>query len=191
MQVRGHRQIETQNVEHNLLHVQDLIPVVGAVGDVDEITDFRGPDFFVFGGHQHGGDAHQLQVLAADLFGLQEAVDEVHSQVESFGHEFEFEVDVNEPVHEDGAHFLVDVCLTGHVGFRHSDFGLCALVKGHHVLDEGHGSQRVLLVVFIDGWDNVKDAVRARSRSKRLLGNVMLHFRGREGDDRDVGIARA
>jgi hypothetical protein len=50
-------------------------------------------------------------VLACDLLGFQEAVDEVGGQVQSLGHELELEVHVHQPVNEDGTHLVVDVGL--------------------------------------------------------------------------------
>ena len=38
---RGHRQVELQCVEHDLLHGQDLFLGVGAVTDVDKVPHLR------------------------------------------------------------------------------------------------------------------------------------------------------
>ena len=54
----GDSQIEGQSVQHHFFHVEDLLPGIGFVRDVDEILDLWGPDLLVLGSDEHGSDAH-------------------------------------------------------------------------------------------------------------------------------------
>lgn len=67
--VRGQRlaQMEVQHLHDLLLHVEDLFLLVGVVGDVDEVIDVWGKQFFVLGGNEHGRHANQLQFLLGSV----------------------------------------------------------------------------------------------------------------------------
>lgn len=53
------------------------------------------------GSQEHGGAAHQLQFASTDLLLAQEAVDEVHGEVQGFPAEFELDVNFHKPVNQD------------------------------------------------------------------------------------------
>ena len=54
----GH--VERKLIEDQDLHLHDLIAVVGVVGDVLKIAQFRRVDLLVLGRDEHGGDADEL-----------------------------------------------------------------------------------------------------------------------------------
>jgi hypothetical protein len=85
-----------------------------------------GPDLLVLGGDEHGRDPHQLQVLARDGVEGQEAVDDVGGEEQRLGGELELEVHLHQPVHQDGAHLVVDVRLPRHVLRAHAALALRA-----------------------------------------------------------------
>ena len=115
----GDGDLVLQSLENLLLHVDDLVAGVGTVADVDQIAQFRGVDLLVLGGDEKARHADELELGSFHLLSLEVSVDEVDREVERLRHELELEMDLNEPIDEDGAHPLVDVGLVLHV--RRSD----------------------------------------------------------------------
>mmetsp|Transcript_1573 Transcript_1573/g.5929 ORF Transcript_1573/g.5929 Transcript_1573/m.5929 type:complete len:226 (+) Transcript_1573:1583-2260(+) len=73
----GNSEVKIESVQHELLHPEDLIPVVGFITDIHKISDFRGPNFFILGSNQHGRYTHQLQIFAGHLLLFQEPVNQI------------------------------------------------------------------------------------------------------------------
>ena len=115
----GDGDLVLQGLEDLLLHVDDLVAGVGTVADVDQIAKFRGVDLLVLGGDEEARHADELELGPFHLLPLEVAIDEVHREVERLRHELELEMDLDQPIDEDGAHPLVDVGLVLHV--RRSD----------------------------------------------------------------------
>ena len=115
----GDGDLVLQSLENLLLHVDDLVAGVGTVADVDQIAQFRGVDLLVLGGDEKARHADELELGSFYLLPLEVSVDEVDREVKRLRHELELEMDLNEPINEDGAHPLVDVGLVLHV--RRSD----------------------------------------------------------------------
>ena len=111
----GEGDVEPELLEHLAFHLQDLLLGVGFVGHIDEISEIRWVDLLVLARGEKRGNADQLELLPADLGFFEIAIDEVNGQEEGLVDELELQVDVDEPVDENGAHFLIDVCLLGHV----------------------------------------------------------------------------
>ena len=60
------RQLEVELDEHVPLHFQYLVTRVSLVRNVDKVAALRRVYLLVLGGEEHGGDAHQLQLVARD-----------------------------------------------------------------------------------------------------------------------------
>ena len=102
-------------------YLENFLLIVGTVSDVDQVTQLRGVDLLVLGGHQQRSDAHELELRAAHTVVLEEAVDDVHGKVQRLGNHLELQVHLHKPVHQDGAHALVDIGLAGHILSVHHD----------------------------------------------------------------------
>ena len=74
-----------------------------------------GPNLLVFAGDQHGWNAHKLQLPSQDWLQREILVDDVHSQVESLGHQFKLVVYFNYPIGQDSPHLWVDLHLSFNV----------------------------------------------------------------------------
>mmetsp|Transcript_12893 Transcript_12893/g.33015 ORF Transcript_12893/g.33015 Transcript_12893/m.33015 type:complete len:205 (+) Transcript_12893:448-1062(+) len=109
------RQLEVKLREHVPLHLEDLLACVCLVRNVDEVAALGGVDLLILRGDEHGSHSNELQVAALDLLLLQIAVDQVGREVERLRHELEFQVHLDEPVNQYGAHLLVDVVLLAHI----------------------------------------------------------------------------
>jgi len=163
----GNGELETQRVENQALHLQNLSARVGAIGDVHKISNFREVDLLVLGGEEHAGHADELQSLSGDDFALQKSVDEIDRQIQGLGHQLEFEMYLDEPIDEDRSHLGVDVRLFGHVAGGRAVESLDAAKVGHDIVDVlGDG----LRIFPIDGV-NVFDLNRRRSRRDAHVGH--------------------
>lgn len=108
--------LKVQGVQHLHLLVKNLLFAVSVVRDVNEVFHNGSVDFFVFASYQHRCHSDQLQVLSGDFFFFEISVDQVDGQVQCLRDQLELVVHVHQPVHQDRAHFLVDVLLgLGHV----------------------------------------------------------------------------
>jgi hypothetical protein len=137
----GDGNIVVQSLEHHLLHVKDLVAGVGTVADVDQIAQFRWVNLLVLGGNEEARDANELQLVTLNLLDRQVTVDEIDREVEGLRNELEFEMDLNQPVNEDGTHALIDVRLILHVnGAGRGDILLATEVI---VLQEESGGGKV------------------------------------------------
>jgi len=111
----GEGDVEVQLLEHLSLHLENLLLGVSFVSHVDEISQIRWVDLLILAGGEKRGDSNQLKLLSADLSFLKIAVNEVHCQEQGLVDKLELEMDVDQPVDENRAHFLIDVGLLGHV----------------------------------------------------------------------------
>ena len=96
--------------------MNNLVSGVRVICDVHEVFQHWRVNFFHLGGDVHTGDPHQLQELARDLNLLEVPIDEVNGEEEGGLLQSEFEVDLDQPVNEDGPHGAVDVLLDVHEG---------------------------------------------------------------------------
>jgi len=93
-----HGEVEAEGVEDADFHVQHLVFSVSFVGDVDKVSDLWRLDFLLLARDQHAGHAHQLQLASVQVGGRQLAVYDVHSEIERFRQQLEFEVHLQQPV---------------------------------------------------------------------------------------------
>ena len=111
----GDGNIVVQSLEYHLLHLEDLISRIGTIADVDQIAQFRRIDLLILGGNEKASDTDKLQLGTLDLLDRQVPVDQIDTEVECLRHQLELEVNLNQPVHEDGTHPFVDVGLVFHI----------------------------------------------------------------------------
>ena len=88
--------------------------------------DWRRVDVLVLRSDEHCRHSHKLKVLPLDLLNTQIAVDDANSDEEGFGVQLEFVMNLNEPVHKNSPHLLVNVSLFLHVPVLGKQAGLCA-----------------------------------------------------------------
>lgn len=138
LQGEGPAQLELQHPQDLHLHLPDLGGGVGPVRHIGEVRDLGRVHLLVLGGQEHGRHAHQLQLLLGDwvvlmegggalgpfdlnlthvkvISHLKEAVDHAHGHVHGLLQQAELEVDLDQPVDEDGPHVPGDL-LTLEVG---------------------------------------------------------------------------
>lgn len=108
-------QLKLQHAEHEALRLEDLVDRVATVDHVDDLTHRRAVDLLVLGGHEDGRGADELQLAERDDLAREEAIDVVDAQEEGLWEEREAMVDLDEPVHEHGAHRPLDLGLVVHV----------------------------------------------------------------------------
>lgn len=110
-------QIKIEDAEHVTFHFEERFPGVCIVGYVAEFFYLRGIDFFEFRCDEHGCDAYELQSISANVAEGQVAVYVGHGEEECVGRESIFKADFHEPIHENGSHGWIDICLYGlHIG---------------------------------------------------------------------------
>ena len=80
----------------------------------------NGVDFFKFAGNEESRNSDELELSSEDTFLLEIPIDKVDGDEEGFWEEFEFQVDVDEPVDQDSSHFFIDISLDG---FKVSSLG--------------------------------------------------------------------
>ena len=73
-------------------------------------------DFLVLAGDEQRAHADQLQLVAVRRVAHEVPVEDVDAQPEREGLQLEAVVHLDQPVDQNGAHFLVDVLLRVHVG---------------------------------------------------------------------------
>jgi len=139
-----HSQIELECIQDGHLHLEHLVLGLGLVGDLDEVAGLGGLYLFLLAGDQQAGHPDQLKFGAVGVSLSQIPVDHVDGQLESFGQQLEFEVDLHQPVHENAPHLFVDVLLRTHLGLVTLElclglqtvcvdvFGLESAVQGVH-----------------------------------------------------------
>mmetsp|Transcript_993 Transcript_993/g.2500 ORF Transcript_993/g.2500 Transcript_993/m.2500 type:complete len:221 (+) Transcript_993:427-1089(+) len=117
-------EVEAYGGEHGDLHGQDLLFCVCVVSDVDEVPRLRGVDLFELRSYQHPCHTHELKLPPGHRPEAHVAVDQVYGQEECLSLKPVLQVDLYEPVYQDGPHFGIDLRLPLHaVGFGH----VCAL----------------------------------------------------------------
>ena len=112
----GDGDLVVKSLEDPLLRLQDLVSGVGPIADVDKIPELGRVDLLVLGGDQKAGNTDELELGTLDLLDRKVPVDEVDGEVQRLRHQLELEVNLDQPIDEDGTHALVDVGLVLHVG---------------------------------------------------------------------------
>lgn len=185
--IRGrHREVELQCVEHVLLHGQHLVTRIGIVWDVHEVVHFGSPDFFILRSQEHGGDSHELQILPGDALDAEVSIDQVGRQKQRLRHKLEFEVHFDEPVNQNGAHFLVDVRLTRHVICWHATLNLRLTVETINIFNVLNHCQLVARVVLVD----VRHRLLCLVHLSIIHTSCNLRDGGRRVSDLNVEITR-
>jgi hypothetical protein len=89
----------------------DLGVCVSVVGNVHIVVGAGRRDLLVLGGQEHGGNAQQLQFVAADGNKRQIAVDVVDGEAQRLRPQPILHGYLHQPVHEDAPHVVVEVAL--------------------------------------------------------------------------------
>lgn len=91
------------------LALQDLFFRVSVVGNVDEVFNYGRINLFIFARNKHSGHSDELQLWPVDWLFSQVSVDQIHSQVEAFRDQLEFQMNFDQPINQYRSHFLIDV----------------------------------------------------------------------------------
>ena len=75
-------EVEIQFVANLHFHVENHFARVRPIADEFKVLDFRGEGFFVLGGHEHGSNADQLQLVASNLVLLNKTIQDVDGEEE-------------------------------------------------------------------------------------------------------------
>lgn len=107
--------VEIKYTQHPMFLLQNLLLSVSVISDVYKVFHNRRIDLLILAGNKHGGYTHQLQLLSVDLFFLQVSIDKINSQVEALRYKLELQVNLYEPIDQNGAHAFINVNLVPHV----------------------------------------------------------------------------
>mmetsp|Transcript_58592 Transcript_58592/g.168225 ORF Transcript_58592/g.168225 Transcript_58592/m.168225 type:complete len:518 (+) Transcript_58592:181-1734(+) len=107
----GRHDLEVKRREDGALHASDRVLGVGVVGDVGELRGLGDVDLLELRCDQHARHANELQPAARDQSQGEVAVDQILGQEESLGSELVPHVHLHQPIEQDTAHPLVEVCL--------------------------------------------------------------------------------
>lgn len=122
--------VEVQDGEHALLHLDDLLLVVGIVADMDVVFYQRWPYFFVLAGDEHGRDTHELEIFLGNLDFFQVSVYQIYGQKQTFNLEFELKMHLDDPIDQNAPHPFCYMVLVVHI----LDLRLVVLLSVHEVL---------------------------------------------------------
>lgn len=100
----GGGELEVEALEDGALHLEEVLPGVGVVGDVAKLVDLGGVDLLVLGRQEHARDADELELRLGDGLAGEEAVDVVDGEEERLTVEPVLLRYLDKPVHENGAH---------------------------------------------------------------------------------------
>ena len=112
---RGDSDVEVELFEHLTFHLKNLFFGISFVSDIDKVSQIWRIDFFILAGSEKCSDSDKLEFLSGDLSFFKISVNEIDSQEKRFVDQFELEMDINQPVDEDGSHLFIDVLLLAHV----------------------------------------------------------------------------
>lgn len=107
--------VEIQQGEHTLFHLNNLLLGISIVANVYIILNKRRPYFLILTCYQHGRDSNQLQVLLGDLHLFEIPINEIDCEEQTLCFKFELKVNFDDPVDEDASHSLGDAVLVVHV----------------------------------------------------------------------------
>ena len=79
----GEVDVELEDAQDDLLHLDDVAGLVGVLGEVDELGEFRRVVLLHLGGDPQGGHAHQLQLVRVDVALVQDVVQQSDRQVQA------------------------------------------------------------------------------------------------------------
>jgi len=117
-------ELELQHAKHETLSLEDLFDGVATVDHVNNLLNRRAVYFFVLRRDEQSSGTDQLKFAEGDDLAGQESVDEVRAEKESFWQKPEAVMNLDKPIHEDGAHGPLNLSLTFHVVRVGSQFGL-------------------------------------------------------------------
>ena len=123
---------------------------ISAVANVDEVTKLWWINFLILGCNQERRYSNELKLWPSDFVTLKVSIDQVDGQVQGFGDELEFQVNLHEPIHKNRSHAFVDVRLVLHVKRSDGCQGFFSTEVLIHVLNVSGGAQRIFCVAFID-----------------------------------------
>jgi hypothetical protein len=95
---------------------------IGVVCDVHKISHFGSVDLFILCRYQHSSHANKLEVCSFDLDFFKVAIDQAYRKKKSLSFQFEFQMDLYDPVYKNSPHLLVYVVLSLHVLSRRQVF---------------------------------------------------------------------
>ena len=121
--------VEVEDSEHALLHLDYLFLVVGIVTDMNVVFDQWWPYLFVLAGNQHGWYTNELQILLGNFDFLQVSVYQVDGQEQTFNFEFELEMHFDDPIDQNAPHPFCYMVLVVHI----LDLRLIVLLSIHEV----------------------------------------------------------
>lgn len=115
--------LELKHAKHVSFSLQDLINRITSINHVYNLLDRWAIDLFVLGSNKDGSGTNQLKLTQGDDLAGEKSVDVVDTQEECFGEESESVMNLNQPIHKDGAHRPLDLGLVIHVVWvrKHAD----------------------------------------------------------------------
>lgn len=81
------------------------------IRDTRVVLDLGWTDFLVFRGNEHRGHSDELKLRSLDLNSFEIAIDKAHSEEQSLRLHLKFKMHLDDPIHKDSAHVLMDVRL--------------------------------------------------------------------------------
>ena len=123
-----------------MLHVKDLLPVVGSIRDVNTVTYFRRIDLFVFARDKQCSDTDKLEFGSQDIDLAAISVNYTNAEIQRLWDEAEFHVHFDEPINEDCPHPGIYIFLSSHLRFHFVSYWW--RFKGSE--REGSGDERLL-----------------------------------------------
>lgn len=110
--------VEIQNLEHLPFHIQYLFLCVCVVSYVHKVSHNRWIYLLILTCNQHRSNTNKLKFLSIDLLFFKVPVDQINSQVETFGDKLKLEMNFDQPINQNRSHLFIDVFLFSHVGGR-------------------------------------------------------------------------
>lgn len=111
----GPAELKLKHGEHEALCLENLLCAVSSVDHVHDFVNRWAVDLFVLGSNEQRSSANQLKLAQRDDLIGEEAIDVVLSQEQCLREKVEPLMNLDEPVHEDGAHGPLDLGLLIHV----------------------------------------------------------------------------
>ena len=90
-----------------------------------EVFNYWRVALFIFAGNKHRSDAQQLILTTGHKSVLQEAVNDVDSDVEGLRQQLEFEMDLNKPPVKNTSHLFSDLVLKIRDVVTRHEMGFC------------------------------------------------------------------
>ena len=122
--------VEVEDGEHTLLHLDYLLLVISIVTYMDVIFDQWWPYLFVLASNEHGRDTNELEVFLGYLYFFQVSVYQIDGQKQTFNFQLELEMHFNDPIDQNAPHPFCYMVLVIHI----LDLWLIILLGVHEVL---------------------------------------------------------